>query len=319
MTGLTTGQRQVTGIATTFEKRFPSRILVYLKEVYPLQKAALAAMFFTSAWYGISLLHRKGASTITLPFVPVSGMVTVVLMLLLLRIMDDLKDVETDPLFFPERPVPRGDVSATDLKILGAAVVSILFAINAFNNGSSLMFLVAFIYSLFMYKYFFLKKHIASNIMLALITHNPISYLLFLYVLDIYRHLIAADIVFSDNLLLGLVFLCHSVSWEVARKIRHPEEETNYQTYSMVLGVRNALSIPLILCGSSVGILFILYRSIFSIPTFIFLTAAFVFMAISFFRFSKRRPSCLGLQATTETFIFATQSLLIVEGVIAQW
>lgn len=317
MKGLT--ERQANGIATIPGKRFPARILVYLKEVYPLQKVALAAMFFTSAWYGIALLRTKGANTIAIPFVPASGIVTVILMFLLLRIMDDLKDVETDPLFFPERPVPRGDVLPSDLKILGAGVVSILFTANGFNNGSTLMFLVVFIYSLFMYKYFFLKRYIASNILLALITHNPVSYLFFLYVLDLYRHHIAVDIVFSDNLLLGLVFLFHSLSWEVARKIRHPEDETSYQTYSMVLGIRSALSVPLVLSGSSIGILFALYWSIFSLPTFIFLTAAFVFMAISFLRFYRRVSSCLGLQAVTETFIFTTQFLLIVEGVMTPW
>ena len=125
------------------KKRFFTRIRIFLLEMHPPRNWAFGLLFFMSAWNGIALLHatthKQGLGS---KIVPVVGALTVTLMLLLLRIMDELKDLETDRQHFPARPVPRGDVYPSDLRILGLFVIGILLILNLSFTRSAPVFLV---------------------------------------------------------------------------------------------------------------------------------------------------------------------------------
>lgn len=296
---------------------FFARIRIYLKEMYPPKNLVFGMLFFMSAWCGISLLcHSKDLKLFPSIKILVSGILTVPLMLLLLRIMDELKDLETDPLHFPGRPIPRGVVHASDLKIFGVVVAGVLFILNVFIAHATIIFIIVFGYAGLMYNYFFLKAFISRNILAALATHNPISYLLFLYVAFLYKNSMHSLVCPSRILWLGMVFLFSSMSWEIARKIRHPEDETAYQTYSMVLGLRTSVLIPIVLSGISLVVIICLYRDMFAGFTFFYMIAAYLFMAMSFLRFYKKQPILFDLKTTTEIFIVNIQFILVFEGVL---
>ena len=297
------------------EKRFFTRIRIYLLEMHPPRNLAFSLIFFMSAWNGIALLCSAANEEIILPkAIFVSGAITIVLMLLLLRIMDELKDLEADRKHFPARPVPRGDVYPSDLRFLGLFIIGILLSLNLFFTRSVPLFLIVFGYACLMYKYFFLKALISQNILLALATHNPISYFLFLYVASLYRNNAHVHIRFDQLILLGLVFLFFSMSWEIARKIRHPEDETTYQTYSMVIGTKAALLIPVVLCAAALIVIFRLYGGVFSNFSFMVMLLVFLFMVLTFFRFYRRRMNFLDLKSITEIYIITIQSVLVIEG-----
>jgi 4-hydroxybenzoate polyprenyltransferase len=297
------------------KRSLTARIWIYLREMFPPRAAAMGLLFFASAWRGIALLAREQPQlTPVSPAAPWAAAATVVLMLLLLRIMDELKDLQTDLRLFPERPVPRGDVLVSDLRLLGFAIIAGLLGLNLFVTGAVWMFLAVLGYSLLMYRYFFLRRYMARNILFALATHNPIFYLLFLYVGSVYRNTAAPELDPGIALPLGAVFLCFSLSWEISRKIRRPEEETAYQTYSMVLGFRRALAIPVMLGAVAVTILLRLYWELFSPASIIVLLAALLMMAGTFHRVAKGRHPALRLRPATELFIVTVQLLLIVEG-----
>ena len=167
-----------------------------------------------------------------------------------------------------------------------------------------------------MYKYFFLRAFISQNILLALATHNPISFFLFLYVAALYRNDAHLHLLPSQVILLGTVFLFCFMSWEIARKIRHPEDETAYQTYSMVLGTKTALMIPVMLCAAAIIVILRLYRELLSGFSFMLLLLVLLFMVMMCFRFYKRRPNFLSLKSTTELCIITIQSVLVMEGFI---
>jgi 4-hydroxybenzoate polyprenyltransferase len=299
------------------EGDFFSRIRIYLEEMYPASNIVFGLLFFMSAWCGIALLYHYGNGNLLPPgYVLVSGAFTISLMLLLLRIMDELKDLETDLLHFPDRPVPRGAVHSSDLKLFGLFLVGVLFILNSFFTHAPLIFLAVFGYACLMYKYFFLKELISKNILMALATHNPISYLFFLYVVFIYKNNMTAPIHMGRVLLLGTVFLCSSMSWEIARKIRYPEDETAYQTYYMVLGLGASILIPIILSGASLVVITFLYHDIFAGFTFLYMIAVYLFMVMTFLRFYKKQPILFGLKTTTEIFIVNIQSILVFEGIL---
>jgi 4-hydroxybenzoate polyprenyltransferase len=297
------------------EKSFFTRIRIYLLEMYPPRNLAFSLIFFMSAWNGIALLcSATNQETIVPKTVLAFGAITIMFMLLLLRIMDELKDLETDRQHFPARPVPRGAVFPSDLRLLGLFIIGILLSLNLFFTQSAPIFLVVFGYACLMYKYFFLKALISQNILLALATHNPISYFLFLYVASLYRNNAHLYIRPGQLILLGSVFLFFSMSWEIARKIKHPEDETAYQTYSMVIGTKAALLIPVVLCGAALIVIFRLYRGIFSGFSFMVMLLVFLLMVMTFFRFYRRRTNFLGLKSITEIFIITIQSVLVIEG-----
>lgn len=299
------------------EGAFSTRIRIYLSEMYPPSNAVFGLLFFMSAWCGIDLLSHSGNGSLFPPKVVIlSGAVTIPLMLLLLRIMDELKDHETDPLNFPNRPVPRGAVHFKDLKLLGLFVVGILFILNLFFTHAIFIFLFVFGYACLMYKYFFLKEIISKNILTALATHNPISYLFFLYVAFIYKNNMTAPVPIGRVLLLGTVFLCSSMSWEIARKIRYPEDETAYQTYSMVLGLGTSILIPIILSGASLVVIICLFHDIFFGFTFLYMIIVYLVMIMIFVSFYKKQPILFGLKKTTEIFIANIQSIIVVEGIL---
>lgn len=299
------------------KKGFFARIWIYLIEMHPPRNFIMSIIFFMSAWCGISLLNHSGKEKL-LPSagIFVSGALTITLMLLLLRIMDELKDLETDLLYFPHRPVPRGAVYASDLKILGLFIAGALVFLNLFFSHATVIFLSVFCYACLMYKYFFLKNIISKNILFALLTHNPISYLLFLYVAFIYRNNMAPQIHFGQIYLLGAVFFCSSMSWEIARKIRHRENETAYQTYSRAMGIRAALVIPAVLSGISLVVIIFLFHDIFSGFTFFYMLVVYLFLLMTFLRFYKKQPILLNLKTTTEAFIVNIQSILVIQGIL---
>jgi 4-hydroxybenzoate polyprenyltransferase len=299
------------------KKGFFDRIWIYLIEMHPPRNFILGVIFFMSAWCGISLLcHSEKEKLMPPTSIFVSGALTITLMLLLLRIMDELKDLETDLLHFPHRPVPRGAVYASDLKILGLFIAVVLVFLNLFFSHAMLIFLSMFCYACLMYKYFFLKNIISRNILFALLTHNPISYLLFLYVAFIYRNNMASRVHYGQIFLLGGVFFCFSMSWEIARKIRHRENETVYQTYSRVMGIQAALMIPAVLSGISLLVIIFLFHGIFSGFTFFYMVAVYLFLLMTFLRFYKKQPIFLNLKSTTEIFIVNIQSIIVIEGIL---
>jgi 4-hydroxybenzoate polyprenyltransferase len=249
---------------------------------------------------------------------PLAGAITVILFPLLLRIMDELKDIEADSTHFPGRPVPRGDVHPSDLKVLGLCVTGSLFLLNLFFTHVTVMFLAVFCYACLMFKYFFLRGVISNNLLLALATHNPISYLLFLYIACLYRENVASQMDFPRVLVFGLVYLFSSMAWEIARKIRYPEQETSYQTYSKILGIQRVLLILILLSLYSLALLSFLFGRIFSVFSFLLPFIAFALQIVTAYRFYMKQRTFLSLRSSTELFILSVHSILVLEG-LRRW
>jgi hypothetical protein len=226
-----------------------NRVGCYIREMFPPAVYVPAGLaFFAAVYFCMQALDVAGPVTISLR--AVAGALTTLLLLLLLRVYDDLKDADTDIHFaqvgdprYAYRGLVAGRVQLSDVAVLRWTVTGLLIAINlplGFPLPLLVFGMVMVVYWL-SYRWFFWPA-VRHNLLLAFITHNPTLCL----ALGIYaaavgmrdfgptRHAGAVSI-----LLIGLWLPISA--WETSRKIRTRDEETEYVTYTKLLGYRAVL------------------------------------------------------------------------------
>lgn len=221
------------------------RIVIYLKEMYPvLTRLAISYVIFSEIYFIILLNY--GVKSFNIGIQEAVGGFTVFAFLMLLRIADDLKDYRTDKLLFPDRALPSGKVKKSDLFVLLATVESIVLILNILFMNNLLFLIFLYVYGFFMSMWFFKKKIIQKNLPLALITHNPVQILVNIYIISF------ACIKYGVNwwtlavIMAALTMYFPGLMWEVSRKIRAPKDETKYTTYSKIFGYKKSAIFVLI-------------------------------------------------------------------------
>lgn len=226
------------------------RILIFLRERFPLWPAALG-LFFQSL---LSLLALSNLSvldgvlnSISIPSVIVQSF-SVPLLFLLIRIADEFKDFEVDQRLFPERPLARGAVFLSDIRALAFSVLAFVLVIQYLVAAPSQVWLwlgVCLVFIFLMWRWFFFERQIRNSLTLALVTHNPSAFLLAIFLVSILP-LRAPLIIFALGSWAG------AAAWEIGRKIRAPQFETEYTTYSKIWGARKSMLLTLFLLTLSV-------------------------------------------------------------------
>jgi 4-hydroxybenzoate polyprenyltransferase len=189
---------------------------------------------------------------------------------LLLRLYDELKDVETDlslgdvgdPLYVG-RPIVTGHVRKEDLVWLRWAVTGLLITINLPLGPTPAFgaFVVAFVLCWLSFRWFFWPR-IRTNVLLAFATHSPLAGVLGAYIVVLFADDFGWQAVDASALLI-IVGTWFSISaWELSRKVRIPEEETDYQTYSKMLGWKAAALAPAVFLGAAAVCLLLVLREI---------------------------------------------------------
>jgi 4-hydroxybenzoate polyprenyltransferase len=224
---------------------YAGRMRGYLAEMFPLTGHIVFAVLVASGIAGF---------TRTVQGVPVALNTGVVIgvawnvfaMLLILRLMDELKDRDIDRRLFPERPLPSGRVRESDIRFtLGTMMVLYLVA-NVRSQLTLVSSVIVLGYALLMFKRFFIVERLERSLPLTLATHTPIVPLIWL------QGFAAAagswGIALSDlrwepiGLYVAMLWLC-VLGWEISRKIRAAEEENEYVTYSQILGRTGAVAV----------------------------------------------------------------------------
>lgn len=197
------------------------------------------------------------------------GAATVVLFSLLMRVQDELKDAEGDLALgragdpaYRDRPIVRGEIAVGDLVLLRWAVTAVLIALNV-PLGWPLplaAFLAVFLFLWASFHWFFVPS-MSKNLLLAFATHNPIALAVATYAAGVYAAEFGRETLtpLAALLLLGMWFPI--AAWETSRKVRLPEEETSYETYSKALGVETAAALPLLFVVMSAACLTAILRA----------------------------------------------------------
>lgn len=212
-----------------------SPLRVYLREMYPpLPRFLLAVVWFYAVYLGLAAYYAEPVELVG-P-VPVAGVLTYFFFYLFLRLSDEWKDRRADRIHFPDRPVPAGRVPFAWIRGMWVASLVIVVVLQIPVGGPGAAFAVLVAYALLMFRYFFLRRWIASSLLLAFATHNPVGFLLNVYGVSLFSRATGHPVLEPFHLGLAFFLWLPAPVWEVARKIRAPTEETDYETYSKVLG-----------------------------------------------------------------------------------
>lgn len=261
------------------------RLAIYIKEMFPL---GLYIPFAFINHYVLFFVVQKmlGADRLILSFYSLIGVSTIIGSMFIMRIFDELKDEVVDARLFAQRPYPRGAVLKKDLI---TALLITFFAVallNAYRSYALPYFLACVFYGWLTYKWFFLKKYIQPNLMLALVTHQPISLLLNAYVVS--TAMVQTQTFTWTREIFWTVFIFYIpvLAWELSRKIKAKGAENEYVTYSKILGTRMAAVLVMVVVLIFLGVL-IYYGYLFnlSIVYFILLWIAVLCTLFIFLRF----------------------------------
>lgn len=215
------------------------RLNIYFKEMYPLlPRLFLGFLLFFEIYFLVILTNGGGGIPINVGVAEVVGSITIFVFLMALRIADDFKDYETDSRLFPHRALPSGRVYKKDLAVVLAAVCTVTAVLNLIFMNNLFFFLVLVAYALLMSFWFFKKYKIQNNLVLALITHNPVQLIMNLYVISFACFKYGIPLLTFNNVLILVTLYFPGFVWEIARKIRAPEDETEYVTYSKLFGYK---------------------------------------------------------------------------------
>lgn len=222
---------------------FLKRLRVYLAAMYPVPPRLLSAvLIYLSSAAILSQIH--GIRPQRFSVFTLLGIWSVFAVMLMLRLMDELKDQEVDRQHFSDRPLPAGHVLATDIRWALAAVMLLLLAPHWIAGKAFWTMVVVLGYALLMFRFFFIPRHLRRNLPLTLATHNPVVPIVLFHLVTLFacsQQMPLQKLDWLLTLLFIAMYWALFLSWEVARKIRVPQEETAYITYSQVLGCRPAV------------------------------------------------------------------------------
>jgi len=152
---------------------YPERMRVYLAEMFPLGRHLLiaAVTYLATAAFARDVHETQTSVWSAYLLLGVWSYLTVPLML---RLMDELKDLDIDRALFAERPLPSGRVKESDIKTSLVVVIVIYLGTNAVHRLTLVAAVVITAYALFMFKRFFAEQAHQDSLPLTLATHNPI-------------------------------------------------------------------------------------------------------------------------------------------------
>lgn len=259
------------------------RMKVYLAEMFPIPVRLIYSILLYCS-FALFLQRIHGVNSSLVSHYTIVGILSVFLVLFILRLMDELKDMDIDRELFKERPLPSGKVFETDITISLALAILFYVAANLLVGKAFWMALIVLVYLLLMFRYFFIPSILRKYLLLNLATHNPIIPISLLYVVSVFateNGIAAARLEWSSILLFIGMYWMISFAWEISRKIRSRDEENAYVTYSQILGRFGAVLIAASAQSLAFGIGLYFYTTLSL--SWVFLTIMIVGYAFAIF------------------------------------
>ena len=217
-----------------------ARLRVYLAEMYPVPlRLATAVLLGGSFTRLLARTHGEGFDGAG----AARAAAAVFTLALILRLMDELKDRDVDRALFPSRPLPSGRVRASDIvACLGLAILAWI-ALHAGSGPAALSAAAVLAYALLMFRWFFVPGWMRPRLLATLATHTPVVPLMLLHLAVLFATGAGRPLEPRPVGLLVAQYWSAVFAWEIARKIRAPQEEDDYVTYSRLLGRGGAVAL----------------------------------------------------------------------------
>jgi len=290
----------------------PVRLLAYLGERFPphTHVAAGVLSFATMARVGA----RVGARSAQ-PGEWIAGAVSTCAGLLLMRIADDLGDVELDRIHYPDRALSRGRVQVSDVRLLGLIALGGAVGLNASRSAASVAYAV-FLIALAANHWLVPRLANGRTLVLAL-TNEPMYAVLF-----VYGFLVGIDDCHAaqvpDAVLATAALWVPLEAWEVARKTRRARDEDGYRTYSSLLGGNRAAALALALLGLSIPLNHVLLQRLaVALWVQVIALGVAVLAAVPLVAFIAGRPHHRTMHKGLELYFLATQLIVVLGPLIA--
>ncbi|MDO4283081.1 MAG: UbiA family prenyltransferase [Clostridia bacterium] len=284
---------------------------IYLKEMYPvIPRLFLGIILFGVIYFFV--LAKVSVASFSFGMEEVTGVLTIFFFLLCLRIADEFKDFELDSKLFKERPLPSGRVTKNDLKILAGISIAIMIILNVIFTRNLIPFIVLAIYGILMSVWFFAKKYIQPNLLLALITHNPVQVILNFYIISIVCNKYQLELFTLSNVLIACILYLPALGWEMGRKIKAPQNENEYVTYSKIFGYKRATIIVFCVFLLQAILIAIAIYDITSIYTIIgFALALFIYLFVTIKFIQNPTNDKINPKKVVPIYIYVVQIMLI--------
>ncbi len=158
-------------------------------------------------------------------------------LLMLMRMMDEIKDFEKDKVAHPERPLPRGLVSIDGLHRAMWLTVAILFVYSgiialAQNLAAAASYAATVAYSLLMYREFFASTLLNRNQLAYAVSHQLILLPMYMFAITM---VVPSEAMAPASVWFALTGLGASFVYEMSRKL-DPEALPILNTYLKVHG-----------------------------------------------------------------------------------
>jgi len=223
----------------------PDKFMLGFEVMFPLVvHLSTAALTYLATAAFARFLHGVDA-TLWTAWLPV-GVWSYLAVPLMLRLMDELKDADIDRALFSDRPLPSGKVRESDIRYSLVLVILLFVGANAGNGLTLAAALMLTGYALLMFKRFFAEQAHRRSLPLTLATHNPIvpmslCYGFFLFAAE--QGVPFSSLDWPSIALFVVMLWMPFLGWEISRKIRAPEDEDDYVTYSRLLGRGGAIAV----------------------------------------------------------------------------
>lgn len=238
---------------------FVIRFRAYLNERFPLTGfLPLIIIFSFSLDYLGQLLSAQ--TFVFFDWQLLVGMLVLTLIFFHLRLFDEFKDYESDLQHHPERLVQQGIIQLSEIR-LWLIIVILLETLGALTLGPETFYtyLTVLIFSLLMFKEFFIGPILNKNMVIYALTHQAIMLLIAAFLLSIHGGIVFLD---YPSLLfwLSLAIMCTSFAFELSRKVHDPKDKNfTGSAYSKYFGWPrlSLVTMILIMLGSTaIGIVY---------------------------------------------------------------
>jgi hypothetical protein len=232
--------------------RHARRAAAYVQEMFP---PAILIPVGMAQFFSVYLPLQPLADVVPLRvgMLAALGAGSTVMWTLLIRIDDDLTDAVHDARMaaagdarYSSRPTVTGAITRRELRGLQQITLGLFLAGNVLFGGWAMRVTAVSGYLLTWlgFHWFFIAPLARNPPPLALLARKLLTVLFGLYAVAVFLDTMATRGVALWTVPLVLAPCASVAAWETARKIRVPQDETDYGTYSKALGWRTAALLP---------------------------------------------------------------------------